>query len=429
MKRCPSCERPRGTIRKGWHPITSSGTTVGYTCPDCPRWDEPIQRTTLTGGQARFLATVVTSSNYKRQQRRRRFDSLTDARAWVAETREGLRGALHWTDPASLTVRALCEAWITHRRQEVATGGLREVTVNGYESALHPLLMHLGDALARKTGPGDVETALRAMATKGGKRGRPLSHRTLTYALGTLRQVFAYAEREGWVKRNPADRAKVPTIHRATSTERVRRWTPEQLQAFRAALEPYADGNRFRDEPWLQVGMLLTLSGLRRSEVLGLDWASVDMETGAVEVVASRVKTGRKSETALGEPKTDNSHRTVLAGDIHPGFVTALKTLWLHQGRPTAGLVIVDPLGPLHPDRFSRAFVRVCGEAEVPRLTRVHNVRHSLAVGLQANGVPDHQAAALLGHDVVTYRRFYCVTDDDGAASAATSASALFLAN
>lgn len=201
------------------------------------------------------------------------------------------------------------------------------------------------------------------------------------------------------------------------------------VAAFRGALEAYADGERFLDEPWLVVGMLLTLSGLRRSEVLGLDWSAVDQDSGAVAVRASRVKTGRGSDTVLGLPKTDNSRRTVLAGEIHDGFTRALKALWMHQGRPSSGLVIVDPLGPLHPDRFSRAFVRVCDEAGVPRLSRVHNVRHSLALALQANGVPDHQAAALLGHDVSVFRRFYLVTDDDGAASAARSARALFVAN
>lgn len=56
----------------------------------------------------------------------------------------------------------------------------------------------------------------------------------------------------------------------------------------------------------------------------------------------------------------------------------------------------------------------------------VHNVRHSLATALQAAGVPDHQAAALLGHDVQTYGRFYCVTDDDGAAAAAKVGGQVF---
>lgn len=55
-----------------------------------------------------------------------------------------------------------------------------------------------------------------------------------------------------------------------------------------------------------------------------------------------------------------------------------------------------------------------------------HNVRHTLATALKAAGVPDHEAAALLGHDVDTYRRFYLVTDDEGAAAAAEVAGQMF---
>lgn len=429
MKRCPACERPRGTVRKGWHPISRDGQTLGYTCPDCPRWEEPIRRKVLKNGTVRFHAVAAIRKDRKQLQRARRFERLDEARAWVVETRDGLRGASDWTDPATMTVRDVCERWLEHRRQEVATGGLREVTVNGYASALHPLLLQLGDTPAREATAGTIEKALRTMATSGGQRKRALSHRSLGYALGSLRQAFAYAERECWLTSNPATAARVPsTQRRATTEERVKRWTPAQLGTFRDQLDHYADGRPFACEPWLQVGMLLTLSGLRRSEVLGLDWSAVDMVSGAVEVKASRVKTGRKSETVLGLPKTDNSYRTVLAGEIHDGFTQALKVLWMHQGRPEAGLIIVDPLGPLHPDRFSRAFNRVCDEAGVPRLTRVHNVRHSIALGLQSAGVPDHEAAALLGHDVHTYRRFYLVTDDDGAAGAARSARGLFAA-
>ena len=38
--------------------------------------------------------------------------------------------------------------------------------------------------------------------------------------------------------------------------------------------------------------------------------------------------------------------------------------------------------------------------------------------GAKEGGVPDHEAAAMLGHDTATYARFYLVTDDAGAAAA-----------
>jgi integrase len=62
----------------------------------------------------------------------------------------------------------------------------------------------------------------------------------------------------------------------------------------------------------------------------------------------------------------------------------------------------------------------------VPVLARIHNIRHSIATALKEAGVPENQAAALLGHDVDTYRRFYLVTDDEAAADGAEAAGKAF---
>lgn len=176
--------------------------------------------------------------------------------------------------------------------------------------------------------------------------------------------------------------------------------------------------------------MRLTLCGLRRSEVLGLSWANVDLAAGVVTVAASRVKTGRGTATQLGEVKSANGLRVVDAEAIHPGTTAALRALWLAQGRPASGLVIRDAAGePVAPDTYSARFRALCKASGLPVLRSIHNVRHTIATALKAAGVPDHEAAALLGHDVATFQRFYLVTDRDGAAAAAAAAGKLFAAS
>lgn len=434
MKACPSCGTPRGTRKTGWTPVLVDGVVRGYTCPNCPEHREPIKREQLKNGRVRWLATVVVVDNYQRSQRRKRFDSLDAARAWVAETRAGLV-SVSWQDPSGFTVRYICERWIEYRRKEVGTkGGVREVTVNGYESALNAPLRLLGDRLAREVTTEDVQEALQTLANAGGKWKRPLSHRSLVYSLGALRQAYGYAKRRKWVAENPATDATAPGESAAPQPGRVKRWTLAELNAVKEALLSESV------EPWLLVGGLLTLAGLRRSEVLGLDWSAVGMETGTVSIEASRVKTGRKSETAVGGPKTKNSKRVVKVEDIHPGFATKLKALWLAQGCPSVpdpvpddpnhtkpkGTVVSDAQGPVHPDEYTRRFNLICAGAGVPRLTRIHNVRHSLAVALKEAGLPDNQAASMLGHDLATYLTFYVVSDDDAAAAAAKAAGQLF---
>ncbi|MFC5177961.1 hypothetical protein [Nocardioides taihuensis] len=52
--------------------------------------------------------------------------------------------------------------------------------------------------------------------------------------------------------------------------------SPAELSGFRKHADTYGQGERFAAEPWLRAGMRLTLCGMRRSEVLGLDWQRVD---------------------------------------------------------------------------------------------------------------------------------------------------------
>lgn len=427
LRVCASCIVPRGNVRRGWEPITSAeGQVIGYTCPDCPTYAEPIRRE----DSGRFLAVVgLKGRDGKRRQIKRRFDHLPGAREWVAETRAGGQQTPDYDDPSRMTVSTLCERWLARRGEEVGTpGGIREVTLNGYASALVSPLHYIGHAVARDLSTDDVESMLRTLATVGGIKGRALKHGSLVYTLTALRQAFNYGMRQGWLKANPASLAKPPRQqHGSDRAESALRWSPTELATFRAEVDQYGDGERFAAEPWIKAGMRLTLTGMRRSEVLGLDWQRVDLDAGTVEVAASRVKTGRGSATAIGEVKVKNSLRVVSAEVIHPGTTAALRTLWFSQGRPAQGLVICNALGePVAPDTYSLRFRALCGAAGLPPLRSIHNVRHTIATALQAASLPDHEAAALLGHDVNTYRRFYLVTDNDGAAAAAAVAGRLF---
>ncbi|MFT4264833.1 MAG: tyrosine-type recombinase/integrase [Nocardioides sp.] len=396
-----------------------------------PRASEPIRLVQTKAGPRYRVVLDVSPKGAPRKQVTKTLDLLGEARQFVNETRDRLaKGS--FTAPSKVTLRQLADAWLAEREAESQTpGGIREVSVNGYRSALHAPLMHMGEREVQTITPADVRALLRTLATEGGKWRRGLSHRSLVYALGAIRQVFAYGVENGVMATNPGATVKPPRQQhtKAANTRAPLRWSPEQLVQFRAFVDTYGDSERFAAEPWLRAGMRLTLTGMRRSEVLGLDWSCVEVTAGAVEVVQGRVKTGRGTATALGEVKAANSLRTVHADVIHAGTAAALRLLWLAQGRPESGLVICDAAGePVDPDAYSARFRGLCKAAGLPALTSIHNVRHTLATALKAAGVPDHEAAALLGHDVDTYRRFYLVPDDAGAAAAALAAGKLFSA-
>ncbi|WP_300389101.1 tyrosine recombinase XerC [uncultured Nocardioides sp.] len=390
-----------------------------------PRDGEPIRLVETERGVRYRVVLDTAPPGARRRQVTRTFDTIREARDFVSETRTALmRG--NFTAPSKLTVRALAEAWLADRQAESKSpGGIREVSVNGYRSALHAVLLHIGDKPAQALTTADVRALVRALATEGGKWRRPLSHRSIVYALGTLRQVLDHGVESGVLAKNAASGVRPP---KAKAGDRRRQvvWSPAELATFRAHVDGLPEDVLAAD-PWLRVGMRLTLCGLRRSEVLGLEWQRVDLAAGTVRVEQGRVKTGRGRATAHGDAKSDDSHRTVPVEVFHPGTVAALRALWLAQGRPEAGLVVVDALGqPIDPDGFSRRFRALSTDAGLPDLGSIHNVRHTIATALHDNGVEPRKAASLLGHKVTTHLAFYVPTSDSGASEAAAVAGGLF---
>ncbi|CCH77135.1 hypothetical protein BN12_1680001 [Nostocoides japonicum T1-X7] len=414
MKACAFCEEPRRNRSAGWSRVVDgSGTLRGWTCAGCPRYGEPIRRVVTTKGVVRWrwTATATPEGARKAVQATGTADTLDDARSAVAAARARILAEGQWSRPTSLTVRALCERWLLAREKDVRPGGIRRVTLEGYRSALDAPLRHIGHRPAEDVRVGEVRELVGTLATAGGKWRRPLSARSIAYSLGSLSQAYRWGIEQGWVERDPTVGVRAPK--RSSEARPKVIWSTAELLAFRDV----SDGAEEPGFPWSRAGMRLTLCGLRRSEVLGLDWRHVDLREGTVTVAASRVKTGRAKDTDLGGPKTSRSHRVVGVEEIHPGTVAALRALWLAQGRPSEGLVILDAAGmPVDPDAYSRRFRALAAEAGVPDLGSIHRIRHTLASWGRDAGISERAMASLLGHDVVTHGRFYVSTDDDAAA-------------
>lgn len=98
--------------------------------------------------------------------------------------------------------------------------------------------------------------------------------RTVVSMLVVLSAALDDAMRQGFVTRNVARMVKRPAIkHHEVAT-----WTPQQATKFR---------DHIRDDR-LAACWLLTLAGLRRSEILGLRWSDVDFDAGTVTVAQGR---------------------------------------------------------------------------------------------------------------------------------------------
>jgi integrase len=236
-----------------------------------------------------------------------------------------------------------------------------------------------------------------------------VSPRTVVTMLVVLSSALDDAMREGLVVRNVARLVKRPSVEH----HEMRSWTPEGAGRFR---------EHVRDDR-LNACWLLTLAGLRRSEILGLRWSDIDFDAGTVSVAQGRVVVEGKG-TVTGDPKSKRSRRALpMPADV----LTALKAFRLRQAEerlalgsryPETGLVAVNPDGsPIRPETYSSDFVRHTKDAGVP-IIRLHDVRHTAATMLLDGGTTPSATAKWLGHDPAVTLRVYGHVYDDALAAA-----------
>lgn len=105
-------------------------------------------------------------------------------------------------------------------------------------------------------------------------------------------------------------------------------WTLAEVEQFRESVR----GHR------LYACWLLSCYGLRRSEVLGLRWSAVDLDTGTLSVRRGRVAVG--GEAVEGAPKSRRSRRDLpLPGGRHCSCADAQDMREVRGARTDARMV------------------------------------------------------------------------------------------
>ena len=149
--------------------------------------------------------------------------------------------------------------------------------------------------------------------------------------------------------------------------------------------------------------LTLTL-GLRQGEALGLRWSDVDFEASTITVEATLQRYGRSYH--LNEPKSRRSRRRLPLPRSLVNRLLRHRTLQL-EDRLRAGsawstnqwdLVFLTERGrPLNGPTVTRRLQRLLVQAGLPK-KRFHDLRHSAASFMLAEGVPMRVITEILGH-------------------------------
>jgi integrase len=293
--------------------------------------------------------------------------------------------------------RQLVGPFLARWLSDVVRPSVRPRTYVSYEQIVRVhLTPGLGKATLATLSPLMVQEFLNRRAATG------LSPQTVSYTRSVLRNALGTAERWGLVVRNAAALASAPKVERRTS----------------AFLSP-AEGRRLidalKDESVGPLVVVALATGLRQGELLGLRWQDVVLDPiDQATVTVCRQMSRIHGKAVATEPKTSGSRRVV---SLAPFAVDALRQQRAHQAeeRLLAGsrwvdldLVFATTKGtPMDPARVTRALHRATARAELPRV-RFHDLRHSCASIMAAEGVQPRVAMEILGHsDVRTTLSIY----------------------
>lgn len=264
-----------------------------------------------------------------------------------------------------------------------AESRLRPRTHRSYQQTVeHHITPYLGHLLVSDLTPLHVETWLHQLKAK-----HPKHTATVRYARVVLRTLLKPAQRNGWLVQNPAALATAPK-HRKHAIQPL---TLAQATALLSAIHGH----------WLEPIVLLCLSlGLRKGEVLALQWKDLDFTAGTLTVRRALQRAyiprgERKTSLVVADVKTESSRRTmklpaVLAETLqkHRDEVAPLRSKWVFctlHGTPR------------EPRNVSRAWYQVRVLAGVPTL-RLHDLRHSAATFALLLGIAPRTVADMLGH-------------------------------
>jgi integrase len=342
-----------------------------------PRHGKPIYEV-KANGRVRWKVYVSTTRGGRRTRISKTFDTYEDAETYYAKHQLG-----DVLPVSRTTFDEWADAWLERKRDE----GCRENTLEGYETDLLRPRAAFGKYRIQHVTEQQVEKVVRAVRDQG------LTRRTSAKMLTTLRAVFDLALAKGEIRANPAKNVK-PLGRPSKERDAL---TAAELEKLRQAVA---------GDPW-EACWMLTLAGLRRSELLGLRWSDFNPETGELSVTKSRVAKG-----GVGKPKTTRGSRVLPLDDERVQLLVALKATQEElygAGHVAGGLILVNELGrPMRPEAWTRRWRALCLATKGVRDDHtLHAARHSTVTFMRNAGVPDHIVAAWHGHDEVIMRRTY----------------------
>lgn len=266
------------------------------------------------------------------------------------------------------------------------------VTYQGYELTARANVIPYFDSNKIKLGDiskYNLQDYFNYKIAHGRKDGKPFAATSIKQFKNIINQTLNLAIKEDLITSNPCQYVELPKTEHFESSF----YNAEQLKTLFEAIK----GDVL--EPLIRITVLY---GLRRSEVLGLQWDSIDFESRHLTIKHTVVNTTKRVEK--NKTKNNASKRSFVLTDEALEIFKVAKELEA-ENRKLFGKEYIsnnyvfkwDNGKPYEPNFISRHFRKLLEKNNLPHI-RFHELRHSCASLLLNNGCTLKDVQEYMGH-------------------------------
>jgi integrase len=219
-----------------------------------------------------------------------------------------------------------------------------------------------------------------------------LSNNTIRKHYDLLKEVLKQAVKDEKILKNPID--KIEPIK--TQRNEMNFYSVEQLKKLLSVV---------KNDRMEIVIVLAAMLGLRREEIAGLKWGSIDLEGKIITISEARTQAGKK--TVEKGTKNRSSYRTLYIPDELIELLTKVKAIQesqkaiLGEAYKDEGYVVAWENGePFRPNYLSDLFKKIIDNNKFPAI-RLHDLRHTFASISNELGTNLYDISKALGHSQV----------------------------
>lgn len=327
-------------------------------------------------------------------------DVLAKNRRECQEKLKALRDSINSAEPRQLKVGMTFGAWVDHWYQNECKPAISPKTQTDYENRIYQhIIPELGQIPLAKLTAGDLQQFYIRLKQNGRllqpeRYGPGLSDRMVKTCHVTCRTALDKAVAQGLLLKNPAAACKAPAPH----PKEMRVLTQEEMQ--RLLIQAKENG-------CYELLLLELTTGLRRGELLALQWDDLDFQTGELRV--QRQVQRVRGELTVTQPKTRSSSRSII---LPPPILDILKSCRQHTGSRWMFPSPRKEDSPRDPAAVRKKLSTILDRAGCKHV-RFHDLRHTFATNALEHGMDVKTLSAIIGHvsSATTLNVYAHVTD------------------